>query len=340
LSELFGINSAQAANGPSMMGGPNGAHAVNTSVDSNPAAVTFANQSFSNGNPDPDPTSGVLNGQMVANALAGPANAIGGFMGGGAYGAFGPSASDMSALGAIASSVFGDSGAALNKGDAASAVGMNLAGGVSPAAGFGVATYAGPDMGSTAGVPAETPGITGTGQSSSDAEPAGPNTFGGSALNDGHDTVSIDSGPDPLAGPMSVAVGGIPSNMAVNSGDKNAIDMAADRENAPATSGGGRTATIEQAVTSGPSPPDFGLHGPTEHFGGGQTSSGQNGFGDFGSGLSSLGGNGMEAAALNSIYDAHEVAKSDGSNPVTQKVLGPWAAFSPFKDNPFWLFNF
>jgi hypothetical protein len=219
----------------------------------------------------------------------------------------------------IASSVFGDSGAALNKGDVASAVGMNLAGGVSPAAGFGVATYAGPDMGSTAGVPAETPGITGTGQSSS-------------AMNAGTSSVSIDSGP------MSVAVGGIPSNMAVNSGDKNAIDMAADRENAPATSGGGRAATIEQAVTSGPSPPDFGLHGPTEHFGGGQTSSGQNGFGDFGSGLSSLGGNGIEA--LNSIFDAHEVAKSDSGNPVTQKVLGPWAAFSPFKDNPFWTFNF
>lgn len=164
--------------------------------NSNPAAATIANQSGFPGqtNPDPDPTSGVLNGQSISNALANFANSIG----------WGGSAS-------LGSGIPGTGGSALDKGDAQGVVGSNLAGagGVNPAAGFGVAFGGNPnnnnDMGTVAGVPAEQSGIQNAGMTPgsfnefSDFTSVAPGTT--AANNGAVSTAALDAMSDKATGP-------------------------------------------------------------------------------------------------------------------------------------------
>lgn len=340
----FGINPAYADSGgvtiSDVIGVDSGKGGTTHGDNSNPnpGAITYS-ETVQNGPAPSGPTGvfsgqpgGILNGQSIANAVSGAYGTVSNAASG-AYDTMAGIAN--SALNAISAATFGADqgstagvpaetgvGAALNKGDALNAVSSDLASGISPAAGFGVASFAGPDMGSTAGVPAETPGITGTGLTGFNVE--NTTSYGGG--------VAAPSAVQIAATPVEtvpVSAPAPPSEPPVENVPTSTFTGPAGHNN-DAQHGG---TTVEQAAN------DTGDSGyDTEYTGHGPASSAaQNGF-EFGSALDI--GNSIEAQQLNTAFDAQQVIASTPGNPVTQKVLGPWAAFLPTKDNPFWTFNF
>jgi hypothetical protein len=217
-----------------------------------------------------------------------------------------PSSGSGSALAALAATALANdsstSDAALQKGDALGVIGPNFAGtGFGPDAGFGVASFANiADQGSTAGVPAETQGshanpgmsqanLADFGQFTSDAP-------GVTAANNGAYTSDMlaafaerasGASPDPATGVSTVnadqqaaspgvVMAGSPSLAGVGTGASTVAGGNAAQDETSVPSGGRNTSvSIEQAVQDAPpggTVPNFGLSGPTEHFGGGVSS--------------------------------------------------------------------